>query len=386
MSILFTPFKLGQLQIRNRFVLSACEDNLATDKGMITEKIIEKYKKLAKGEIGLIISSHMSVHPLGRTSKFLWGIHNNEMIPGLRKLVETVHQNDGKIIFQLGHAGLQTTSNVIGQTPLSPSGDNKMTENSIYEVIQAFCSSAQRALESGADGIQLHAAHGYLINEFLSPYYNHREDSWGGSENNRFRLLKEIIISIKKILSDGKLLLVKLNSNDFTPSEGIIPTLAVSYAKSLTDLKIDGLEVSCGTTYLSPWNIFRGEVPVEEFIKAFSEPQKSQVKAVLKKAEGKFNFEKPYNLEATKMIKSVSGNMPVFAVGGWRHLTTMEDAVNRGDTDFISMCRPFIREPSLVKKFKKGETNTASCNNCNKCLAALANHMPVNCYYNGFPD
>ena len=120
MSVLFEPFPLGAVLIKNRFVFSACEDNLATDKGLVTDKLIRENRRLARGEIGLIISSHMSVHALGRTRRYQLGIHSDSMIPGLRRLVESVHQHDGKIVFQLGHAGQQTTRETIGQTPMEP--------------------------------------------------------------------------------------------------------------------------------------------------------------------------------------------------------------------------------------------------------------------------
>ncbi len=383
MSILFSPFSLGSLQIRNRFIFSAGEDNLATDTGTVTDEIITKNKALAEGEIGLIVSSHLSVHVLGRTRKYQLGIHRDDMIPGLKKMVETVHQAEGRIIFQLGHAGLQASHDVIGQAPLGPSSDHPMNEDSIQEIIHAFRLAAGRAIAAGADGVQLHAAHGYLINEFLSPYYNRREDGWGGSEENRFRLLGDIIGAVKGVL-DGKPLLVKLNSHDYTPSEGITPVLVVNYAKRLAAMKIDGLEISCGTSLLSPWNMCRGDVPVQELLKKYDEGKKPSVEAVLRKMEGKFGLVEGYNLESARMIRPVMGSISLFAVGGWRQVSSMEKAVHEGDTDFISMCRPFIREPSLVQKIRKKKTAAASCTSCNKCLAALANDIPVQCYIDGF--
>jgi 2,4-dienoyl-CoA reductase-like NADH-dependent reductase (Old Yellow Enzyme family) len=385
MSILFTPYALGNIKIDNRFIFSACEDNLADDNGMVTDALIRKTRRLARGGVGLIISSHMSVHPLGRTKKTQWGIFSDDMIPGLKKLVESVHQEGGKIVFQLGHAGQQIT---IRQALMGSSCDNPMNEDSILETVQAFRLAAGRAVEAGADGIQLHAAHGYLINQFLSPFFNRRQDHWGGSEENCFRLLKEIIIATRSALPEGMPLLVKLNSNDYTPVQGITPALAANYAKKLADMKIDGIEVSCGTSLLSPWNMCRGDIPVKEIAFAYQEPQRTELDARLRKSkmEGKFEVFEGYNVEAAKMIRPFIGNTPLFVVGGWRHVSAMEDAVTNGYTDLISMCRPFIREPSLVKKIRNRKVESASCASCNRCLAALANNMPVKCYFNGFPS
>ncbi len=389
MSILFTPFKFKDLEIKNRFIFSACEDNLPTEQGLMTDEIIKKYCRIAAGEVGLIISSHIAVHPLGKGRKRQLGIYRDDFIPGLKNLTDAVHGQGSKIVFQLGHAGIQASEKATGQLPFGPSPSRKneeMNEDQIQGAILAFTEGAARAIKAGADGIQLHAAHGYLINEFLSPYFNRRNDLWGGSEENRFRLLGSIITETKKILPDGLPLLIKLNSNDYTPEEGITPDLAVSYAKRLAQLKVDGLEVSCGTSSQSPWNMCRGEVPVKEISRSLPESRRPNAEVKLNQLAGQFGHQEGYNLEATKKIRPVVGDMPLFAVGGFRQVSFMEEAVKNGYTDCISMCRPFIREPHLVKRIKEGKSKTASCTNCNKCLAALVNDLPVKCYHKGFPE
>ncbi|MGD9210091.1 MAG: NADH:flavin oxidoreductase [Desulfobacteraceae bacterium] len=382
MSILFTPAKLGDVLIKNRFIHSACEDNMATESGDVTDEIINKLQKLSRGEVGLIIWSHLWVHPSGRTKRYQAGIYEDDMIDGLSRAASVVHNENGKIAFQIGHGGLQARQKTTGQSLMGPAS---MTGSQIEEIINAFKSSAQRAIESGADAIQLHAAHGYLLNEFLSPHFNQREDEWGGSDENRFRILKEIILEIRSILPDGFPLLVKLNTNDYMGKEGIGPSLAIKYAEWLKELSIDGLETSCGTSLGSPFCMCRGDVPVDEMVKSFPASTQEKMKIYFKSLIGKFDLKTPYNIEATKYIRPVFGDIPLFAVGGWRDLNQMEDAVSNGDTDFISMCRPFIREPNLVKRFRKGKAVTALCKSCNKCLAALPNDFPVRCYYHGFP-
>ena len=386
MSILFTPFILRKIELKNRFVFSACEDNLATEDGLVTDAIIHKNQRLAKGEIGLIISGHLSVHLWGRTRKHQLGIYSDHMIPDLRRVVESVHGESGKIIFQLGHAGLRTMREDNGRPPMGPSAkNNPMNEDSIREVISAFGKAAERAAQAGADGIQLHAAHGYLINEFLSPFFNHRDDRWGGSEENRFRLIKEILLAVKKVLTKEMVLLVKLNAHDHTPEEGVTPPLAVAYAKRLADLGIDGLEVSCGTS-ISPWNMCRGDIPVQEILRGVSEPRRTKVEESLERLKRGVKLEEGYNLAAAKMMRPVIGGTPLFAVGGWRHVRAMEEAVHRGDTDLIPLCRPLIRESSLVRKIRNGKVEAASCTSCNRCLIAVGRNIPVRCYYRGLPE
>lgn len=309
------------------------------------------------------------------------------MIPGLQRLTKTVQRESAKIVFQLGHAGLTAKEQIIGRPPLGPSAKTgEMTEEEIREAIHAYGAAARRAAEAGADGIQLHGAHGYLINQFLSPFYNHRADIWGGSNENRFRLLQEIIKEVKKNITTYMVLLVKLNSHDYTPQEGITPALAVSYAKNLSDIGVDGIEVSCGNSALAPWNICRGDVPAKEILNMVPESKRFQVRETLEKIKDNYKIEEGYNLNAAMMMRPVVGSTPLFAVGGWRHVQAMENAIAQGKTDLISLCRPLIREPALVKKFKEGKATVSSCINCNRCFIALAYGLPGRCYYKELPS
>jgi len=382
MSILFTPFKLGGIQLKNRFVFSACEDNLAAEDGSLTDNAVKKNARLAGGEVGLIISSHMAVHPSGRNVIHQPLIYTDAAIAGLKAMTEAVHEHGGRIVFQLGYSGV-VHNPTRGQDPFAV---NSLPEESIREVIKAFQTAAERAVKAAADGIQLHAAHGYLINQFLSPYFNLRTDNWGGSEENRFRLLREIISATRKVLPESKLLLVKLNTNDYTRTPGITPSLAVNYAKYLAELKIDGLEVSCGTTALSTWYVCRGDIPVPEVLSMFDPAARPQIEPALRKMQESVKFSEGYNVEAARMIRPVMGNIPLFAVGGWRNVDSMENAINNGDTDLISMCRPFIREPLLVRRIREGKTSASSCTSCNRCYVAIRKNIPVRCYSKGLPQ
>lgn len=395
MSILFTPINLGDVQIKNRFIHSATYEVMSLETGEVSDKLVKRYQNLAKGEVGLIIPGYMFVHPLGRSYIYQTGIHSDDMIPGLRKVVEAVHQEGGKIAFQLAHAGRQTTKAIIGQTPIGPSSKgrdpinfvkpNEMSVDQIQEVIQAFGAAAKRAVEAGVDGIQLHAAHCYLINQFISPFFNHRKDEWGGSDANRFRLLRELISEVRGALPPGMPLLVKLNTHDYTPQEGITPSLAVTYAKWLSDLEINGLEISCGSAVYSFMNMCRGDVPVKELVQSLPFWKRPLGKLMMKRMVGKYDLEEGYNLEAAKMIKPALGKTPLYVVGGLRKVAQMKEALEKQYADGISMCRPFIREPFIVKKIKEGKTEAVACVSCNRCLAAVANNMPVQCYNKGFP-
>ena len=396
MSILFDPMTLGNLEIKNRFVHSATYESMAEQAGDVTDQLVERYKKLAQGEVGLIIPGMMYVHPLGRAVKHQIGIHHDDMIPGLKKLTEAVHHEGGRIAFQLAHAGRQTIKGIIGQTPLGPSAKGRdpvnfvkpkaMSEDQSHDAIQAFGLAASRAVEAGADGIQLHAAHTYLINQFLSPFFNHRTDAWGGSVENRFRFLKEVVVETKKALPEGMPLLVKLNTRDHTPQEGITPPLAATYAGWLVELGIDGLELSCGSTLYAWANMSRGSIPVDELVESLPWWKKPIGRIVMNRMVGKYDLEEGYNLKAATMIKPTIGGIALFLVGGLRRISHMEEIVRNGHADLISMSRPFIREPSIIKKMREGSTDTVSCVSCNRCFAAVVNNMPLRCYNAGFPS
>lgn len=390
MSSLFEPIRFGDMQIKNRFVHSATYEAMARETGEVTDQLINRYKNIAKGKAGLIIPGLMHVHSLGRGNKYATGIHSDLMIPGLTKLTDAVHQEDGKIVFQLVHAGRQTTKANIGQTPLGPSSKGRdpinfvkpkeMDEDQIQEVVRAFVSAAQRAVEAGADGIQLHAAHGYLINQFISPFFNHRKDGWGGSDINRFRFLKEIFSAVRKAVPEGMPVLVKLSTNDFTPTEGVIPSQAAKYAGWLAEMGVSGVETSCGSTLYSFMNLCRGDVPEKELVAGLPIWKRPAGKLLVSRMSGKFGFEGGYNIPAAKMIKPVIGNIPLLLVGGMRKEAEMGQALEEGYADCISMSRPFIREPFIVKKIWEGKVEQAACRSCNRCFAAASRDIPVKCY------
>jgi 2,4-dienoyl-CoA reductase-like NADH-dependent reductase (Old Yellow Enzyme family) len=361
--------------------------------GEVTDPIIKRYRRLARGEVGLIIPGYMYVHPYGKGVLYQTGIHSDDMISGLQALVEAVHEEGGKVVFQLHHAGRQTRKDLIGKHPKGPSSEGRdpmffikpevMTEMELTEVIESFGKAAERAVKAGADGVQIHAAHGYLVNQFLSPFFNRRNDEWGGSDEKRFRFLKEVILAIRNKIPGGMPLLIKLNTNDYTPKEGITPELAVKYTEWLADLEIDLIEVSCGSMFYSVFNIIRGDVPVKTLLNLYPWWMKPLANLALKSKSGKFDLEEGYNLDAAKMIRGKSGNIAISVVGGFRKLKHMEEVVEEGFSDFISMCRPFIREPYIVKKFKEGKKEEVDCKSCNECLGNVGINHPLRCYSNG---
>ncbi|MCF8082483.1 MAG: NADH:flavin oxidoreductase [Deltaproteobacteria bacterium] len=393
MAVMFSPVKIGSMTVSNRFVLSATYEAMATETGEVTDDLIGRYRTLAKAGTGLIIPGYFFVHPLGKAAPKQAGIHSDDMIPGLKRLVEAVHEHGAKIALQLVHGGMQTGKANTGRAPLGPSGGlrnpmtlekcREMTPDEIEETIQAFAQGARRAAETGADAVQIHGAHGYLISEFLSPFFNQRQDEWGGSDERRFGLVKAVIQEIRKRVPEDLPILIKLNTNDFTPKPGVTPPLAKTYAGWLRDMGIDGVELSCGTFFTL--HMVRGKIPAKEIVKVLPFWMRPFARLQFRRLRRSCGFSEAYNLPAAEHIKPALGPVPLMLVGGVRRLSQMEKLVAEGYPDLISMSRPFIREPYLVKRFKEGKAKEAACISCNKCFAAVANNLPVRCYVNGLP-
>jgi len=393
-ALLVTPKSIGNVRIKNRFVRAATYEGLADESGRVTDDLVSVYTRLAQGDIGLILSSFMYVHPLGQALKNQIGIHSDEAIPGLSRLADAVHGSGGRIAFEITHSGRQAKAELIGQRPYGPSAIRRdptffikpaaMTLHEIREVIAAFISAAWRAVAAGGDIVYVHAGGGDLLNQFLSPYFNCRSDEWGGSVENRFRIVREIIEGIKSAAGNIPVL-VKMNAQDFTPQPGVTPELAKEYAARLAGLGVDALELTSGIKFYNFMNCWRGKVPIEEVLRALPVWKRPIGFIKMKRWAGKYDLVEGWNLEYLKLVKPATGSMALFLVGGMRRFEHMEEVLAKGEADFICLARPFIRQPDLLKKFREGEKQ-ATCQSCNRCFAAAANNIPTRCYLGGFPN
>jgi len=350
MSILFTPCRVGKLEVENRFVRSATHDYMATDDGLVTERQVRLYSELSRGEVGLIMTGHAFVHPAGKASPRQIAVHDDRFIAGLASLAAAAHgSGPSRVFLQLAHAGRQTKRSLCGTTPVSPSAvhdpvsrvtPRELGAAEIRELVQAFISAAVRARTAGFDGVQVHAAHGYLVSSFLSPHTNRRVDEWGGSTENRSRFLIEVISGIKAACGRDFPVAVKLNSTDLLRQGGLEVEEAVVVAGLAEKAGVDAIEVSGGMAEAGRGSVWPGRRPESE--------------------EG-------YYVANAALIKRSVG-VPVIGLGGIRTLRAAQEMVERGLVDMVAMCRPFIRDPHLVKSFKEDITAASDCASCNKCL------------------
>ena len=251
---LFETTKLKGMTLKNRFVRSATAEGMATEDGVVTPRLIDLMAELAEGGVGLIITGHAYVTKRGQATPWQLGIYDDKLIAGLRAMVEAVHERDGKIVAQLAHSGMLANTQLTNDAPLGPSameGLNgamvqEMTSEDIKEIVETFGRAGERACSAGFDGVQIHAAHSYLLSQFLSPAFNHRTDGYGGSIENRARMLVEVVQGIRKRVGPDYPLLIKMNCQDFLEG-GLELEDAVQAGILLQAAGIDAIEVSGGT-------------------------------------------------------------------------------------------------------------------------------------------
>ena len=345
--------------LKNRFVRSATCEWMAEQDGACTRRLVDMMVQLAEGEVGLIITGHAYVQKNGRASPWQLGIYKDQLIPGLSEMTDAVHRVGGKIIVQLAHAGPHADPRLIGETLYAPSAFagaqnslcKEMTHQDIRDLAAAFGSAAKRAKAAGFDGIQIHAAHGYLLSQFLSPAYNRRKDRYGGGIENRTKILREVLQGIRKNVGKNYPVLIKMNCRDFI-KDGLELEDSLRAGAMLKEEGVDAIELSGG-------------------IRESGKLNPSRTKILTAKNEAYFKT------EAFAFKKEI--DLPLVLVGGIRSFHVAEQLVGADIADYVSMSRPFIREPDLIKRWKSGDLKNAACLSDNKCKPPRISGKGLSC-------
>ena len=340
---LFKPYEIGGLVLRNRFVRSATTSAFAYENGVVRPEIIKLYDGLAEGGIGLIIKGHLYVDPRGKAHAGMAGIHSDEVVPKLRELTDAVHRQGCAILAQINYGGYQASAGErMGPNNYSGEGwkARAMTTSEIWEIVDKFGEGAVRAIDAGFDGVQIHAAHGYLISEFLSKHANTRADEWGGELKNRMRLLKEVYEDVRGRLGPDALIAMKINCDDFS-RDGFTVDESAQVAQAMAIRGMDMIEVSGGGIGHEDKYMERAR---------HSDPALS---------ESSFGGH-------CEKIRAATKPKSLALVNGFRTKAAMQAIIDRGIADLISMSRPFINEPDLVKRLQAGQEE-ASCIRCDAC-------------------
>jgi 2,4-dienoyl-CoA reductase-like NADH-dependent reductase (Old Yellow Enzyme family) len=393
-SIVFTPGRIGQLEIKNRLVRSSTFEQAATEKGEVSDALIGLHCNLAKGGVGLILTGIAWVYTNIPAPPLMMRADNDSFIEGMKRLTSSVHKavTDCKIMLQLHHPGRQVISNLsdyervasfyppayktyalkhpeIAGNTHAPHYMEAIAPSAIYDtlfqrtpralqleeidkIIDDYANGIRRAKESGFDGAQLHAAHGWLLSLFLSPRTNQRDDIYGGSTENRTRIVREIIRRARKFVGDNFPILIKLNTTDFLPG-GIDIDEAIRIGKILSDAGFDALEASGGM-----WESMKRSQQELKWVPVILPESRTGIKT---------SDQEAYFLPGAKALKD-NTQAKIISVGGYRSFNVIESALACGVTDFISLSRPLVRQPELPMLWKTGGTDKAECVSCNACL------------------
>ena len=332
MKQIFEEAALGNLKLNNRLIRSATWEGIADNDGSITEDSYEIYEELAQGGVGAIITGFTSVAVNDHYFGGMMRLCDDSLIPQYKKLTDIIHKFDRPVITQLALGAFYREKN--GQYFQTEA--DEMTSDEIKRVISLFVDAASRAKQAGFDGVQIHAAHFFFLSRFISPAVNHRMDEYGGSTENRVRILLDIIYGIRKNVPDIHIT-IKINSNDFTYN-GIDEDKCLEICKILDKSGIDSIEVSGNGTSVGG-------------IKA--------------------HVNEGYFVPAAARIAS-EVRCPVIVVGGFRSVDTMESVLKKTDISFISLSRPLLREPDLPEKMRKDPQTVSKCVSCNACYSSIA--------------
>lgn len=330
-------FQMQNLIVKNRIVRSATNSCLGNADGSLSDAELKMFEELAKNDIGLIITGHCFVSPKGRANKSQTSICDDTCIEGFKKLTRMLKKYDSKIIAELSHGGAQSVSTEI---PIAPSSiemipgkpAREMTIDELVQIKTAFINAAYRAKTAGFDGVQVQAAHHYLLSQFITQTTNHRTDLYGGNIENRFRLVKEIISGIKDKCGADFPVFIKLNSSD-TPN-GRYENELLYMVKECKSIGVEAVEIS-------------------------GDFSKKGIK------------DHNYFLDAAVKIRKAV-DIPIMLIGGTRNLNDINTVLGAG-IDMVSICRPLICEPDLIPKLLNGQKES-KCRSCNKCFAVYATH------------
>jgi 2,4-dienoyl-CoA reductase-like NADH-dependent reductase (Old Yellow Enzyme family) len=350
MSRLFEPSLLAGLSLRNRSVRSATWEGLADQDGFVRPDLIQMLAGLARGGAGMVVAGYLNVSPEGRGLPWQTGVWQDGHVEGLSQVTKAVHEAGGVIVAQIAHAGGRTRPETIGGlTPIAPSAvedlafairPREMSRQDIGDLVRKFADAARRVKEAGFDALQLHAAHGYLISQFLSPLTNRRHDDYGRSFEGRHRFLEEVYRAVRKGVGPDFPIFAKMNGVDGPPG-GIEPQDALETAEFMEALGVDAIEVSGGQAGIVAYRPSRLNIrqPTHEaYFRAIARRFKEKLK------------------------------IPIMLVGGIRSYEVAEDVLASGDADYICLSRPLICEPDLISRWMKGDRGPAKCLSCNLCL------------------
>ncbi len=394
MKNVFEPCSLGTLTLKNRIIRSATHEGMAHADGTPTDDLLKTYRSLSAGGAGAIITGYVGVKQNGRTFPNMRMFDSDVYVDVYKSINDQLKQYNIPVILQIAHGGSRSMSKVTGREVVSARprrkndyGDRvkEASDTEIRSIINAFVAAIVRAKAAGFGGVELHAAHGYLLSEFISPVLNRRKDRWGGSTENRMRIVIEILSGARKEV--GKFpILIKISAHDEF-KRGLTEAEVVTIAQMLQAASCDAIEVSCGYgdfMYIIrmpkvPVDAVLGLMPPYRDIPSYQKRLFRLIAPFLAKVRKPISN---YNVGAAELIKR-NVDIPVIVVGGIRGMHDIRTIISERGIDFVSLSRLFIIEPDIVNRFQQGQERSR-CINCGYCLIGVVAN-PLRCYYGRVP-
>jgi len=391
MKKVFERSVIGTIELKNRILRSATHEGLGDKYGKPLKELFDTYEKLAKGGAGAIITGYVGIKQNGRTMFNQPMFDKDEYVADYKHFNLKLKNYNTPVILQLIHGGSQTSSKITGGVLLSASPtknyfgerSKEASESEVEDIIDCFVKSIERAKEAEFTGIQLHAAHGYLLSEFLSPFLNKRKDKWGGNVENRFRILREILQRSREKVGHFPIL-VKVSAFDENRNRKELEEI-IEGCQMLQENGCDAIEVSRGFGFKSFDTVRVPKIPVDAMLallpdfKNYSSFKKSFFKIVAPLLIKRYKPIHNYNIKSAERIKK-NVNIPVIVVGGIRRLEDIKNIIENTGIDFVSMCRPFIIEPNIVNKFQENKSVESKCIDCGYCLFGVVSNK-LKCYF-----
>jgi len=360
---LLQPIKIGEMEVKNRFVMAPMVTNYAGRDGSVTERLKAYYRARAKGGVGLIIVEAAFIDPSGKGYANELGIHKDDFIVGLKGLVDEVHPFGTKIAIQIYHSGRQSHESMTGARLMAPSPipcpvcreePKEMTKGDINHMIEAYAQAARRAMASGFDAVELHGAHGYLINQFLSPYSNQRMDEYGGSLENRARFPLEVLGRVRKEVGHTFPIIYRMSSEEFVEG-GLTIEDTMAFSVILSDNGIDAIHVSGGVYKSSAMIIQPAAVPQGLYVE-----------------------------HASAIKQAIGSRVPVLVVGRIKDPKMAEDILAHAKADMVVMGRALLADPEMPAKVIQGRPQgIRPCIGCNQgCVDKLLADQDIACLGN----
>lgn len=389
MNQVFEKTSIGGMTLENRILRSGAHEGMGLEDGRPDNDILTVYERLARNKVGAIITGITTVQQNGRTFSNTRLFDSDRFIDSYKPLTAKIREHNVPLILQIAHGGGACIPGVTKET-VAPSSiayagfprPRALSEPEIEEVINSFVKAIVRARKAEFSGVQIHAAHGFLLSAFLSPHLNRRKDRWGGTTDNRFRIVGEIIGRARQQVGEYPIL-IKISAYDGF-KDGTTIEESVQIAKKSQEAGYDAIEISCGN---SDWyNTIRvTKAPIQALLTLH--PQYSGMPLLQKKlfalvAPLVIKTYRPlrnYNVEAARKIKEHI-TIPVVVVGGIRRLKDIEEIIGENKADYVSMARPFVIEPDIVAKFFSGQQEESRCINCGYCVQGVSN-AKLKCYY-----